>query len=82
MKVETYAFGAIAIVSAVITVVAFSFYRMGFVGIGPCCLALFLLASGVIGVITTLPKDKSKPKKEKKAKRGKKAKKEAEAEVE
>ena len=71
MKVECYAFGGIAIVAGVISVIAFSFYRMGFVGIGPLCLALFLVAAGVIGFITSLPKDRNKPKKAKKEKKSK-----------
>ena len=74
MKVECYAFGAIAIVAGVISVIAFSFYRMGFVGIGPLCLALFLVAAGVIGFITSLPKDRNKPKKAKKEKKSRKKK--------
>ena len=72
MKVECYAFGGIAIVAGIISVIAFSFYRMGFVGIGPLCLALFLVAAGVIGFITSLPKDRNKPKKAKKEKKSKK----------
>ena len=74
MKVECYAFGGIARVAGVISVIAFSFYRMGFVGIGPLCLALFLVAAGVIGFITSLPKDRNKPKKAKKEKKSKKKK--------
>ena len=72
MKVECYAFGGIAIVAGIISVIAFSFYRMGFVGIGPLCLALFLVAAGGIGFITSLPKDRNKPKKAKKEKKSKK----------
>ena len=74
MKVECYAFGGIAIVAGIISVIAFIFYRMGFVGIGPLCLALFLVAAGVIGFITSLPKDRNKPKKAKKEKKGRKKK--------
>ncbi|MBR0415057.1 MAG: hypothetical protein IJI67_08305 [Clostridia bacterium] len=84
MSVESYCFGAIAIVSGIISVIAFSFYRMGFVGIGPLCLALILLAAGVIGAIVCA-KDKKNPKKAKKAKKAKKSKKgnePAEAEAE
>ena len=75
MKVESYAFGGIALVAALVAVVAFTFNRMGFVGIGPFCLALFLVAAGTIRFITSLPKER-KPKKQKKAK--KKAKEEPE----
>ena len=71
MKVETYAFGAIAIVAGVISVIAFSFWRMGFVGAGPLCLALFLVAAGVIGVVPSLPRRNRKEKKPKKSRRKK-----------
>lgn len=72
MKVEAYAFGGIAIVSAMVSVFAFMFFHMGFVGIGPFCLALILFAAATIGFITSLPKDRTKPKKAKKAKKAKK----------
>ena len=80
MKVESYAFGAIAIVSGIVSVIAFIFFRMHFVGEGPLCLALFLLASGIIGFVTSLPRDRKKAKKERKPKKNKKAAEEAEAE--
>jgi mannose/fructose/N-acetylgalactosamine-specific phosphotransferase system component IIC len=54
---------------------------MGFVGPGPLCLALILLAAGVIGAVVCA-KDKRKPKKAKKAKKAKKGKKEEDAQVE
>ena len=53
---------------------------MHFVGEGPLCLALFLLASGIIGFVTSLPRDRKKAKKERKPKKNKKAAEEAEAE--
>ena len=80
MSVESYCFAAIAVVSGIISAIAFSFYRMGFVGPGPLCLALILLAAGVIGAVVCA-KDKRKPKKAKKAKKAKKGKKEEDAQV-
>ncbi|MBQ6381163.1 MAG: hypothetical protein IJJ41_06165 [Clostridia bacterium] len=65
MSVETYAFGGIAVVSFFVAIIAFVFNRMGFVGIGPFCLALALVAAGVIGVIACIPKTDKKTKKKK-----------------
>ena len=71
MKIRTYCYGAISFIAALCGVMAFSFYRMGFVGIGPFVLAVLLVAAGIIGVAATLPKGAKKQKKPKNAKKAK-----------
>ena len=73
MKVKTYAYGGIAIIAALCGVMAFTFYRMGFVGIGPFALAVILVVCAGLGFLKSLPERKKKPKKSKKSKKAEEA---------
>ena len=73
MNVRTYAYGGIGIVAALCGVLAFVFYRMGFVGIAPFVLAILIVGSAIIGFVKSLPRDAKTSKKPKKQKKEQKA---------